>query len=292
MKKHWSEFEIKKVIKGGKDYPKILLDLAQPPKQLYYRGELDLGALDKTIAIVGSRGMTRYGASCVTRFVSSFVQAGITTVSGYMYGVDTEVHTQTVDFLGKTVAVMGNGLNQPYPPDNDKLYTKILQSGGAVLSEYEPDQKPKLWMYPQRNRIVAALATVGVLVIEAGESSGSLITVDFAKKLKKKIYAIPGPINSSVSMGTNQIIKEGIAQIVTVPEDILRIPTKASVSHQSKITLSNEEKKILGILKNEDLNIDEIAVATGMGMVEASTTLSVMALKGLIAEAGGRYYVV
>lgn len=288
---HWSEYKIIKVDKDQKGYPKNLLCLKDAPKQIYFRGELETALSGRSIAIVGSRRMTRYGAWAVERFASAFAQNNITTISGYMYGADTEVHVKTIEYGGSTIAVMGNGLNQPYPPDNDKLYTKILQSRGAVLSEYEPDRKPKLWMYPQRNRIVAALATVGVLVIEAGEGSGSLITIEIARKLKKNIYAIPGPINSQVSVGTNKLIKEGIAKLVTCPEDILKINTKHKDSNIAP-ELNALEKNILEILKNEDMSIDELSIKTKRSVMEAGTALSLLSLKSLIRESGGRYSVV
>jgi DNA processing protein len=287
----WQEYKIEKAIKGNKNYPKNLLSLAQPPGQLYYRGELGSEPAHKSIAVVGSRRMTRYGASVIDKFVAHFVANGVSTVSGYMYGVDTELHTRTVEYGGKTIAVMGGGINQPYPPENDKLYTKILHYGGAVLSEYDPEGKPKLWMYPQRNRIIAALATIGVLVIEASEKSGSLITVRFARKLKKKIYAVPGPITSSVSSGTNFLIKKGWASMVVSPEDITGA-VKAENGNGALNDLVGIEKQIYEVLESEEMSIDEIAVATGKNLVEISTTVSLMALKGLLSEAGGKYFVV
>lgn len=288
---HWSDYPILSINKEDKIYPSSLLFLKDPPSALFYRGELENLDLENCLAVVGSRRMTRYGASIVDLFVNAFVLNGVTTISGYMYGVDTEVHRKTIEYGGKTVAVMGGGINQPYPPYNDDTYTKILQNGGVVLSEYKPDAKPKLWMYPQRNRVVAALATLGVLVIEAGESSGSLITVNFAKRLKKKIFAVPGPITSSVSVGTNYLIKEGIAKIVTSPEDIIKINHKKQKRDESK-DLAGLEKDIYDCLKNEEMNVDEVAAATGMDLVEVSTMLSMMTLRGIVSEAGGRYFVV
>lgn len=288
----WAEYTIYKSSKGDNTYPNSLNALSNPPSAIYYRGELNSEVLRDSIAIVGSRNMTRYGAQTVDQFVLSFTQNNIATISGYMYGVDTEVHRKTVEYGGKTIAVMGNGINQPYPVENDKLYTKTLQGGGVVLSEYKPDTKPQLWMYPQRNRVVAALSSRGVLVIEAGEGSGSLITVNYARQLKKKIYAIPGPITSSVSRGTNYLIKEGIATMVTSPEDIIGLTLKTVNKGKNKKTgLSDLEQRIYKCLKNEELNVDEISVATGTKVIEVSTALSMMSLKGIVSEAGGRYFV-
>ena len=167
--------------------------------------------------------MTRYGRDVVDKFVSVFVAEGITTISGFMYGVDTEVHQKTVDYGGRTIAVFGCGLNVIYPPENRKLYEEIIKSGGSVVSEYDDDAKPHLWKFPQRNKVVAGLASLGVLVVEAGEKSGALITADLARKMKKKVYAVPGPITSAVSAGCNELIRSGKAEIATDPYDILKL---------------------------------------------------------------------
>lgn len=288
----WSEYLVQDVAKEDKNYPKALLALKRPPKRIYYRGELRGDIFKRSVAIVGSRRMTRYGASVVDRFVFDFATSGVTTISGYMYGIDTAVHEKTVEYGGKTVAVMGGGISSPYPTENDKLYTKILKNDGLVLSEYKPEVKPNLWMYPQRNRIIAALASFGVLVVEAGEKSGSLITVQYARKLKKKIYAVPGPVTSSVSEGTNYLIKKGLAEMVTGPEDILRVKERENERVKENAKLDEIEKKIFEILKNEEMSIDEIAMAVERDLVEVSTAVSMMALRGVVSEAGGKYFVV
>src|SRR5260221_7575196 len=154
------DYTIEKVLLGEKNYPKNLVKILKPPKQIYYRGALNEGVLGKTIAIVGTRMITNYGKQIVDQFVSSFVANGITVISGFMYGVDTEVHKKTIEYGGKTISVFGNGLDYIYPPENDKLYLEILESNGLVLSEYKKDTKPQLWTYPARNRIVAGLATI------------------------------------------------------------------------------------------------------------------------------------
>lgn len=204
----------------------------------FYRGEWSEEIFKKSIAIVGSRRMTRYGKEVVDNFIASFVANGATTISGFMYGVDTEVHQKTVDYGGKTVAVFGCGLDVIYPLENEKLYQQILETGGLTISEYEASAKPHLWKFPQRNKIVASLASLGVLVVEAGDKSGSLITAKLAKKMGKKVYAVPGPITSSTSEGTNVLIKEGEAIMVTEPGDIIKnLRPKISKSQNLKLIL-------------------------------------------------------
>ena len=239
--------------------------------------------------------MTRYGKETVDRFVSEFVANGITTISGFMYGVDTEVHQKTVDYGGCTVAVFGCGLDIIYPPENEKLYKQILEARGLVISEYKPNAKPHLWKFPQRNKIVAGLASLGVLVIEAGEKSGALITAKLAKSMGKKVYAVPGPINSAVSLGTNELIKSGNAIMATEPKDIIKIRSSSASSTSLRATVDKPKMNILEleiykVLQIEPLDIDEIAAKIGGSVVEVGSTLSVMSLKGLLTESGGKYY--
>ncbi len=257
---------------------------------LYYRGNWDKNIFKKSIAIVGSRSMTRYGKEVVDKFVSAFVANGVSTISGFMYGVDTEVHQKTVDYGGRTVAVFGCGLDVIYPPENEKLYGQILESRGLVISEYEPNAKPHLWKFPQRNKIVAGLSSLGVLVIEAGEKSGSLITAALAKKMGKKVYAVPGAITSSISVGTNNLIKRGEAIMATSASDILKIKPAAHSSPPATQGLSPQEAKIYKVLQIEPLDLDEIILKINGDIVEIGSTLSVMSLKGLVTESGGKYY--
>lgn len=271
----WSDWPIKKVGLLG--------------KKLYCRGNFAEKIFKRSIAIVGSRRMTRYGKDVIEKFVSAFVPAGVTTISGFMYGVDSEVHEKTVEVGGKTVAVFGCGLDIIYPPENEKLYGQILENQGLVISEYESKAKPHLWKFPQRNRIVAGLASLGVLIIEAGEKSGALITADLARRLGKKVYAVPGPINSSISLGTNSLIKSGQAKMVTDPADILGRTWK---KHEAKAPgkMDKLEIKIYEVLKNEPLNLDEIAAAAGENVVEVGRIVSLMSLKGLVIESSGKFY--
>lgn len=281
---HWSDNTIHIGKTGDKSYP-----------QIYYRGNFDKSLFAKSIAIVGSRRITRYGKDVIDRFVSAFAVNKITTISGFMYGVDTEVHQKTIEYGGKTVAVFGCGLDVVYPPENEKLYSQILENGGAVLSEYEPKAKPHLWKFPQRNRIVAGLASLGVLIVEAGEKSGSLITAKLAKQMGKKVYAIPGPITSSVSVGTNLLIKKGEAILATDASDIIGrkstfVPSTSLRASVDKPELNGLESKIYKLLETEALNADEIAAQIGESVIEVGTTLSLMGIKGLITESGGKYY--
>lgn len=257
----------------------------------FYRGNWDEKIFKNSIAIVGSRQMTKYGQFVIDKFVSDFVINGVTTISGFMYGVDTEVAKKTVEYGGRHIAVFGCGLDVVYPSENEKLYSDILESGGLVISEYEPNAKPHLWKFPQRNKIVVGLASIGVLVIEAGLKSGSLVTADLAKKARKKIWAVPGPINSKVSEGCNELIKRGDAKIATSATDIAKLQITNDKSQSlNSIELPKHEEQIYKLLQLEPLEIDEIAVKLGISVVEIGTTLSIMGIKGFVIESGGKYF--
>ncbi|MGB9706943.1 MAG: DNA-processing protein DprA, partial [Microgenomates group bacterium] len=250
---------------------------------------LDQNLFKKSLAVVGTRRITRYGKMVVEKFIPFLVKEKITIISGFMYGVDTEAHQKCLEYGGKTVAVLGGGLNVIYPPENEKLYEQILEKNGAIISEYEPDFKPQLWTFPQRNRIVAGLASLGVLVIEAGEKSGALITANLARQQGKKVFAVPGPVTSSVSAGTNLLIQNQQAKMVLCPEDILgkKVQTLTLFSLEN---LSSLEKKVILTLETEPLTPDEIAKIIGQNIVETGKALSLLSLKGLISEYGGKYY--
>lgn len=284
---NWQKSPIQTVSLKDKSYPKILTKITKPPRKLFYRGFLKNELFKKSLAIVGSRRMTRYGQEVLERFVPELASGGVTIISGFMYGVDTQAHKLAVEAGGRTVAVFGSGVNICYPPENNDLYTKILEKGG-VLSEYKPDQKAQLWMFSRRNRIVAGLASLGVLIIEAAEGSGSLITARFAQEQKKLVFAVPGPITSTASAGTNLLIKEGFAKMVTQPSDIVLVSKPSASGARRK--LPPLEQKIYDFLSREPATADEIAAALDENIVALTQTLSLMSLKGVVTEVAGKFY--
>jgi DNA processing protein len=190
--------------------------------------------------------------------------------------------------------VLGCGLNVLFPPENGKLYSQILAKGGLVLSEYEPKEKPARWMFPQRNRIVAGLSQ-GILVVEAGEKSGSLITARIGFQQKKKVMAVPGPINSSLSVGTNWLIRNGAVAVTRVEEILEELPHfrkvgKGKTSKQRVLSdLAPKEKRIIKELEKEALEVDDLARKLRLNVVELGSLLSLMSLKGLVKERVGKY---
>ena len=210
---------------GERGYPKLLEQIKDPPKKLYYKGEWNERLFEKCLAVVGSRRMTSYGERCVRPLVYDVAAAGGTVVSGFMYGIDASAHRAALDTpaagraSSRTVAVMPCGIDLIIPEYQAGLYNKIISSGGLVISEFEADFPPSPWTFPKRNRIVAGLCQA-VLVVEAGFGSGSLITAEFAKNFGRKVFAVPGNIDSKLSQGTLSLIEDG-ATMVTSSKKIL-----------------------------------------------------------------------
>lgn len=200
------------------DYPYLLKQIYDPPSVIYIMGNKKILS-QNGIAIVGSRNCSLYGQKIAKYLSYQLAKKGIHIISGLARGIDTFSHIGTLQARGKTIAVLGSGLDVIYPPENEKLAEKIVESGGCLVSEYIVGTKPLGEHFPARNRIISGLAS-GVVVVEASEKSGSLITVDFALEQGKNVYAVPGNINSPNSLGTNALIKQG-AKIVTSIEDIL-----------------------------------------------------------------------
>lgn len=293
----WREWEIKTLAK--KDWPKSLSRVRPAVKQIFYRGNWDKKLFTKSVAVVGARRMTKYGEVMTRKITTGLVEAGYTIVSGFMYGVDTAAHKVCLENKGKTVAVLGSGLDCLTPAENDNLYTQILESGGVILSEFEPKQEALLWTFPYRNRIVVGLSQA-VVVVEAGEKSGSLVTARWAFKFKVPVLAVPGPATGSLSAGTNWLLKNG-AKAVTEAEDVLGSirPLKTNKKfqglrgiHPLEINMSDNEKKIVELLKREAMDCDELSRALNLPAERLGILLSELSLKGVVEEDNGRFMVV
>jgi len=282
------KWKINQIKKEDKNFPKILRRIKNCPDKLYYRGEWSEELFKKSLTIVGSRKMTRYGREIVTKFMPQLVAEGVAIISGFMYGVDSEAHRQCIELGGKTVAVLGWGLD--YKDVNKKLYEKILQTNGLIISEYEADLKPTLWTFPQRNRIVAGLASLGVLVVQGGEKSGSLITARLAKEQNKKVWAVPGPIDSSVAKGVNWLLKMGLAKMATEAGDILETGGLTVQENLFDHNLDKTEQKIVEILKRESMEVDEVARTLGLTVMEVLGKISILSMKNIVDEENGKIY--
>ena len=245
------------------------VDIKPPISKLYFKGEYENSIFDNCVAIVGSRRMTSYGERVIEKIIPPLVDAGVTIVSGYMYGVDRKAHKVALECGGKSIAVLGWGIDLEKPVEN------LL-----FISEYPGEIKSQLWMFPRRNRIVAGISRA-VIIVEAAEKSGSLITADFAIKYHKQLFAVPGPITSLISVGSNNLIKQGLAKMCTCAEDILGRPASRQEGTNSKIVT---------LLQSETLTVDELAIKMGKSAIEISEELTILQLKGDIFEQNGKFY--
>ncbi|MCL4390246.1 MAG: DNA-protecting protein DprA [Patescibacteria group bacterium] len=252
---------------------KQLLDLGLPPKELFYQGEWEKNLFKNCAAVVGSRRMTEYGRQVIEKLIPQLIFEGKTIVSGFMYGADQYAHKICLDNGGKTIAVLGWGINVPLSGEDKKLAGRIVDNGGLLLSEWEA-QKSTLWTFPQRNRIVAALCSE-VFIIEAAIQSGSLITARLARGLKRKVWAVPGPITSKTSAGTNNLIAAGQAQMWL------------GAAQQQSLKLDDP---VLTVLENEALSADELARKLNKPVAQVGAQLSLFLLSGQLAQRGGKYY--
>ncbi len=279
---------------NSEEYPYLLKHIKDPPRILYFKGDWDQNIFENTLGAVGSRRMTRYGEVVTDKLIGEIAASGITVVSGFMYGIDVQAHEKTLESGGRTIAVMPCGIDRIHPEYQVDLHKKIRQNRGLIVSEYPGDSPPALWTYPRRNRIIVGLSQ-RLLVIEAGLRSGALITANIAKKYNKKIFAVPGPLTSSVSLGTSKLIKEG-ASIVTSSKDILfeyGIRTSGGEKGENLfLNLNKTQKKIVDLLSFESMDIDEIIRASKKTISEISSELTVLCLKKILTFNDGRYYIV
>lgn len=271
-------------------YPKALKEIPDPPPVLYVLGEI--GEKDElAIAIVGTRRCTSYGRVVAERLARELAAVGVTVVSGLAPGIDTAAHRGALS-SGRTIAVLGTGLGRPYPAGSEPLLRRIAGSG-AVVSEFPFEQGGTQWTFPRRNRIIAGLA-LGVLVVEAPARSGALITVDRALEQGKEVLAVPGPITSEASVGTNRLIQEG-AKPVTCLEDILEelpLHLEPVVQGDRPTTdLDDDARTVYDLLGLEPLGLSELVERTGLSHSRLSQILVELELSGLVREVTGRRYI-
>lgn len=272
-----------------KDFPEKLRKIENSPKQLYLIGNEKL-LYEDCFGVVGTRRITEYGIQNCEFFTKELVFRNIPIVSGMAIGTDSIAHKTALEYGGKTIAVLGSGFNNIFPEENIELFQKIIEEDGLIVTEYEHDMKPLKENFPQRNRIVTALSE-GILVIEAAFRSGTSITVNNAKKQGKKVFAIPGKLDSCVGVGVNNMIKYG-AILTTNIEDIIsnypQFENKLRKSTQRKISKSVnikfEYRKIYEILEQGEACIDEIIQETSITFKDIIKLLTNMEIEGLIEQ--------
>jgi DNA processing protein len=276
------------------DYPAVLREIDDPPMALYVRGEQPIDPA-RTIAVVGTRRGTRYGKMIAARFASQLAMKKLIVVSGLATGIDAAAHQGVLDVGGFTVAVMGCGIDYPYPKRNQPIYERIVETG-VVMSEYPMGSRPAKWTFPQRNRILAGLSR-GVVVIQAPERSGALITARCALEQGRDVFAVPGNVNTLTSAGSNRLIKQG-AKLVDSIEDILdeypdlRATRQApnAETEDASPKLGDAEAAVYELIGLEPVHVDDIIARADLSPTEASHILLLLQLENLIVEAeGGRY---
>jgi DNA processing protein len=280
------------------DYPDLLRQIYDPPIVLYVKGRLT--AKDKNaVAMVGSRLTTHYGLETARKLAYQLAYVGVTVVSGGARGIDTAAHQGALSAKGRTVAVLGNGINIVFPPENAELFERIT-AHGAVLTQFPFNRKADKQSFPIRNRIVAGMS-VGTVVVEANLASGALITSNFAVEYGRQVFAVPGRIDSPQSKGCHELIKKG-AKLCEGAEDVLsefeylfppsnRPPSAAESGTLPALTLSENEQKVYEVLSHEEAAMDDVIRRSGLPASAASVTLLSLEMKRLIKQLPGKLFV-
>ena len=275
------------------DYPRLLRDIADPPPVLYVKGTL-APSDDVSVAVVGTRGPTSYGKQAAKRLAGDLARSGVTVVSGLARGIDGIAHQAALDAGGRTLAVMGSGLDVVYPPEHRLLLERVLENG-AALSECHLGAKPDARNFPRRNRLLSGLS-LATLVIEAPEDSGVISTVKAALDQNREALCVPGEIFSRTSDVPNRLIREG-AKLVMSVEDVLEeinvraVPPPEPLPGFSPAPDSDEEARLLDALAHEPRHIDELSRAAGVPIVQATSALALMEMKGSALQVGRMHYI-
>jgi len=276
------------------EYPALLRQVADPPPVLFVRGRLTIED-GQAVAIVGTRRATSYGQAVAQRLARDLAAAGVTIVSGLAKGVDTQAHRAALDAGGRTLAVLGNGLDQVYPPENAGLARQIVDTNaGAAVSEFAPGVPPDAVNFPRRNRVISGLS-IATVIVEAGERSGALITADFALEQGREVMVVPGNINSPMSLGPNGLLKQG-ATPVTSAQDVLdalgpresEVATPPLARHVPE--LGPQETTVWQALGGEPRHVDDLARTLGGRPGDVSATLALLELRGLARQVGPMLY--
>jgi DNA processing protein len=272
-------------------YPRRLREIDQPPPVLYLRG--DLQPEDEwAVAIVGTRRVTAYGRQVAEEVAGVLARNGVTVVSGLARGVDAIAHQAALAAGGRTIAVLGSGVDRIYPDEHRNLAERIL-ARGALVSDYAPGTPPEASNFPPRNRLISGLA-LAVVVVEAGYTSGALITAAFAADQGRDVFAVPGNITAPQSRGTNRLIRDGARPLLDPEEVLEELELTRLAEHRSaRIVLPADatEAALFETLNQEPMHIDEIRARAGLPMDQVSSALAIMELKGMVRQVGGMHYV-
>ena len=272
-------------------YPARLKEIDQPPPVLYLKGAL-LPEDDWAVAVVGTRHVTAYGQQVAEEIASFLAVNGVTVVSGLARGVDSIAHSTALHSGGRTIAVLGSGVDRIYPPEHRKLVDEIAVQG-ALVSDYPPGTEPAGVNFPPRNRIISGLS-LAVVVVEAGDKSGALITASFAAEQGRDVLAVPGNIHAPQSKGANRLIQQGAHPILD-PQDILEVLNLTMVAEHraARVSLPSDpvEARLISLLGAEPLHVDELGLKADLPIASVTAALAMMELKGMVRQVGGMQYV-
>lgn len=291
-----NKYDIKAVCYLDENYPRQLLNIEYFPLVLYYKGDLNL-VNEKLIAVVGTRRPTAYGREITRDFSKQLCKANMVTVSGLAYGLDMEVAVASLGVKGKTIAVLGGGLDKIYPSQNSSLAEKIVKSGGLLLSLYAPQKRPTKYSFVDRNRVISGLS-LGTVIIEAGKSSGTLNTANHTIEQGKELFVVPGNIYSPSFFGSNSLIDQ-LPQTFTISVDhildVLKIEKPKESKNEEKIDKNNQEeadieKKIVNLLYEQDLDFDTLKEKTGLDSKSLIRRLTTMEINALIKKLPNNFY--
>jgi DNA processing protein len=272
------------------DYPPLLREIPDPPPYLYLKGSLP--ASRTAVAVVGSRRASEYGISSTTRLAHGLAEHGIAIISGLAQGVDAAAHRAALQASGTTVGVLGCGIDLIYPAENRRLFQEMAEKGG-IISEFPVGTPPDAPNFPRRNRIISGLAR-GVLVVEAAEKSGSLITARFALDQGREVFAVPGNITFRASRGTNSLIKQGAKLVETVADILGELPPENAGlpqwAQKQQFNLSADEDKLCALLADGPLQIDELTHRSGLTVPAVSAMLLRLELQGAVTQLSGKVF--
>ncbi len=271
-------------------YPDALRKIPDPPEILYYKGTVNEKLFENCLGVVGSRRTTTYGTEICSKIVSEIANYGVTIVSGFMYGIDATAHAAAMTFGGKTIAVMPCGINLIRPAYQQSLYSEIIEKGGLIVSEYRAEYEPKVWMFPKRNRIIAGLCKA-VLVVEAASGSGSLITAEYAFHYEREVMVVPQNVTAKNSTGIVELLKRGAKPVATAADVLAYFDKHKQLTDHQYTSESKLAQLIIEQLSYEPLTVDELARKLEVSVDKLGSELTLLILKGRVAEKESKMYV-
>jgi DNA processing protein len=294
LKKYWDQVQKQQIeVLTWQDpaYPSHLKEIEQPPPVLYFRGTItdeDLWA----VAVVGTRQVTAYGRQVTEELAATLAHNGVTIISGLARGIDAIAHSAAIKAGGRTLAILGSGVDKIYPPEHRQMAEKIMAQG-ALISDYSPGTPPESTNFPPRNRIISGLS-MAVVVVEAGETSGALITAEFAADQGREVFAVPGNILAPQSKGCNRLIANGARPLLNAEDVLEALDLTRNIERREvrKVVPSDAtEAMLLELLSQEPLHVDDIRAQSGLPIEKVSAALTMMELKGMVRQVGGMNYV-